>query len=327
MRKLYSQEERASIRERALSLIAANNWTGIEAAGQIGVSATTLRRMEDNGDRWAVMAHKTVARLEAGLDRLEGIAQPADVVTHSEPVELVPVARHTGMLNERTYEGQPVYSLPDVAEGLGVTLPAVYNVLDRRSAEFLPGRDVIHVLLNGRSQTMLTRRGAMRVAMHSHGPNALALQNHLLDLDEAVATGQMQPVSEVDKLARILGVKLPEVANQIAAVQHTADEAKAMAEEALSRADDYDPKKLRALFIRRDEIEKEIEGLYVQRGEKFNFSAYRRKLKTINDGQPVSRFSNSITVAALEIVVKVAEELLADERRRGVRLFDGKAVV
>lgn len=177
---------------------------------------------------------------------------------------------------------------------------------------------------------LFPRRGAMRLAMHSDGPNALALQDHLLDLDET-ASGRQAPegsmleryIIELDK-RRDVAIGQVEAIAQVADMK--ADEAKQIAEDVAGRLSEHDPIELRSLFAELLGIEKEAAAMYKARGEKFNFAQWRKPLKAANGDCPVSQLANTQTVSALRTVVGVAREMLAGERRKGLKLFGSEAL-
>ncbi len=327
--------DRDDLRRRAMAVQAQNGWARIHAAWAFGVSAQTLARMEQNESRWTGMAEATVKRLAEGVAKVEAgeTKEVVPIVVHEVPVavvDLLPITRHTGMLSARTFDGREVFTYRDIAEGLEVSVDVVKMAFSNHKDQWPGAETGVKGIYPDDAQAVrwFARRGVMRFCRVIRSGRSDQLFDHLLDLDDVAAAPVpiAGPQSETDKLARLLSIALPGMQTAIAAVDSKADEALSTAKKAAIIAGDYDPKRLRELFCRLDEIEKEIAGLYKIRGTGLNFSAYRRKLKSINDGQPVSRFSNSITVTALETVVTVAESLLADERRQDMRLFDGAAV-
>lgn len=219
-----------------------------EAARRLQVSPATIRRCIEGGDRWQEMSGATVARMAANLGSLDPMdCSPLpvrDTVAPPPPLNepavndpTLPVARHTGMLNERMHEGHPVYTLQDVADGLDVSLRTIErHWSDLRQDEMRPGRDYTAIFVGGIERPVFYRPGVMLLAMNVGGDRAKSIRRHLRDLDEAVASGQIQPnpiapTSEVDKLAAVLGVALPQI-------QHATTEAHAMAKAAVIKAAD-----------------------------------------------------------------------------------------
>jgi hypothetical protein len=121
------------------------------------------------------------------------------------------------MLNERMHEGRPVYTLQDVAEGLDVSLRTIErHWAELRQDEMRPGQDYTAIFVGGIERPAFYRQGVTLIAMNVGGDRAREIRKHVRDLDAAVAAGEIPapaaPLSEVDKLALVLGVKLPELA-------------------------------------------------------------------------------------------------------------------
>lgn len=343
MRKTYSQEERAAIRERALSVIATNGWSWIEAGHALGVSANTLRRMRDNGTRWASLADQTITRLVEGLDRLwsqlSRIAPAAEPEPQPEPgpTDLVPVTRHTGMLNERTYEGRAAYTLQDVADGLTVHFSTVWRRWEEMRDEFRPGEDVVCIFANGREQPLFLRPGVMLLAMSIGGERAKAIRIHLRDLDNAHATGQLQaPATELDRLAAMTNQIAVMLTGAVVEAKATADEAKQLAEEAkaLATANAADAEKvtqeaaniLRWEQARAAKLRPRLEAMCKRYGELREANGYGQK---VNETIALNRTLKStygkrdlLTVQQLERAMAFVQSLIDDmpdpERGMGV---------
>ncbi len=205
------QFDRDVLRKQAMALIALNEWNRQEASVALGVSSTTLVRMEKNGDRWAKMARQTLERLAGSIDAqsadIAESLQAVSVTPTVEPVadtDLIPITGNTGMLNERTHEGRPVYTIADVAEGLGVHFSTVWRHWGDKRDEFRPGTDVVCISANGREQPVFMRPGVMLLSMSIGGERAKAVRAHLRDIESAVHAGPAILSTEQQIMANVM---------------------------------------------------------------------------------------------------------------------------
>jgi hypothetical protein len=250
--------------------------------------------------------------------------------TTAKPAEL-PIARTTELITVRSADGREVFTFKDMAAGLQAREGTVRQAFSANSDKWESGETGVSEILtpSGTQEVRwFTARGAMRFCRHVKSGRSDALFTHLLDIWDA-QRAVAPPLTRDDKIDLILGhlTDRTDTATRIATgADAKADEALAATREAAEKAAEYDPVRLRELFVRITTIEKEMAAIFVARGDRLNYKTYRNKLKTVNNDQPVSRFSTSMTVPALELVVKVAEELLVDERRNDLRLFKSKSV-
>lgn len=146
----------------------------------------------------------------------------------------LPVIRQTEMIAIRQDGEREVVTFEDLGRALDVN-PESLRQAFRRNRDQWNGDDTTDCNAvetwtvtvsspNGlRDVRVFSFRGAARFARHTKSPRADALYNHMLDLLEAERNGRAVPavreLSEVDKLAMVLGVKLPEIVNQMAVVE------------------------------------------------------------------------------------------------------------
>lgn len=131
------------------------------------------------------------------------------------------IAGNTGMLPYRVVNGQKVFVFADIAGALGVGQDAIRRQFSRNAGGWESGETGLGHFASpsGIQETRwFNARGAMRFCRHTKSGNSDALFNHLLDLWERErATPAVPRMSEVDKLALLLGHELPGIHGRLAA--------------------------------------------------------------------------------------------------------------
>lgn len=141
----------------------------------------------------------------------------------SQNIDL-PVVRTTEYLKVREAEGRQVFTYEDLAEGFKVEPARIRQAFSRNSGAWACAETDVYQIDTGAGQRearWFTARGAMRFCRYVKSGRADALYNHLLDLWEAeraagTAPASRDAVTEVDRLAGMMGQFLPAFAGKVA---------------------------------------------------------------------------------------------------------------
>lgn len=131
-----------------------------------------------------------------------------------------PVLKQTDLLTVRTMDGRQVFTYQDLAEGFQVEAARIRQAFSRNADAWDQGETgVYHFDTPSGTQEVrwFTARGAMRFCRHVKSGRSDALYNHLLDLWEAERQprADRDPLSEVDRVAGMMGQMLPALAGHL----------------------------------------------------------------------------------------------------------------
>lgn len=247
-----------------------------------------------------------------------------------QPPEL-PIARTTDLITIRQIEGREVFTYADIAAGLHVTEATARKAYSRNADGWKPEETgVCHLVTASGTQEVrtFTRRGVMRFCRSIKSGLSDQLFDHLLDMEEAVASGQLSPtiaLSEVDKLAMTLGVVLPGFRNELAAVGARVDQAA----ERLAAVEEHqrvvDPREIETRMFQ----VKQVARLVVE-GTKGHPKpwTYQRYWEAVGKHVKVSSFTNraALTVPIMDAAVSFARQLAFECGVTPPSLFDVEAV-